>query len=273
MEGMQTVSQGTPVLKNKRAIIFGAGGAVGTAVAKEFAAQGAMVFLSGRTLGAVEQVAEEIRNDGGVASAAQVDALDEQAVRAYLDRLAQEGSIDILLNVTGPQPKDYGNGTPTLELPLEQFLLPLSTLVPSQFITARAAARHMVRQRSGVILFVTAVPAQGGPAVTAIGAAFGAMESLLRCLATDLGPAGVRVVGIRSGAMADTRTIQQSFENVARTLGISTAQVTSLTEQRSLLKRLSTVTDTAHLAAFLASDGARTLTGAIVNASSGIVID
>jgi NAD(P)-dependent dehydrogenase (short-subunit alcohol dehydrogenase family) len=87
-------------------------------------------------------------HEGGIAYAAQVDALDEQAVQAYLDRIAQEtGSIDILLNVMGPQPKDFGNGTSTLELPLEHFLLPLSTLVPSQFITARAAARHMARQR------------------------------------------------------------------------------------------------------------------------------
>jgi 3-oxoacyl-[acyl-carrier protein] reductase len=160
---MKTVSVGTPLLKNKRAVIFGAGGAIGQAVAKEFAAQGAMVFLSGRRLAAIEQVAQEIHQDGGVAYAAQVDALDEQAVHAYLDRVAQEGgSIDILLNATGPQPKDFGNGTSTLELPLEQFLLPLSTLVPSQFITARAAARHMVRQHSGVILFVTAIPARGG---------------------------------------------------------------------------------------------------------------
>src|SRR6516164_9456691 len=219
----------TPILKNKHAVIFGAGGAVGTAVAKEFAAQGATVFLSGRRLATVSQVAEEIHKGGGIAYAAEVDALDEQAVQTYLDGVAQEaGSIDILLNVTGPQPKDYGNGTSTLELPLEQFLLPLTTLVPSQFITARAAARHMVRQHSGVILFVTAIPSQGFANAIAIGSAFGAMESLLRCLAVDLGPAGVRVVGIRSGAMVETRTIQQSFENTARTLGISLAQVMSM---------------------------------------------
>ncbi len=272
---MKTVSVDTPLLKNKHAVIFGAGGAVGTAVAKEFAAQGATVFLSGRTLNAIEQVALEIHKDGGIAYAAGVDALDEQAVQAYLDRVAkEEGSIDILLNAMGPQAKDYGNGTSTMELPLEQFLVPLTTLVPSQFITARSAARHMVRQRSGVILFVTAVPARGfNPNVTAIGTAFGAMESLLRCLAADLGPAGVRVVGIRSGPMLGTRTIEQSLENVAHTLGVSKAQVVSMFEQRSLLKSSSTVADTARLAAFLASDGARTLTGAIVNASSGRVID
>ena len=108
---MKTVSVGTPLLKNKRAVIFGAGGAIGQAVAKEFAAQGATAFLSGRRLAAIEQVAQEIHQDGGVAYAAQVDALDEQAVQAYLDLVAHEaGSIDIHLNATGPQPKDFGNG-------------------------------------------------------------------------------------------------------------------------------------------------------------------
>ncbi len=272
---MSTTSTSTVLLQNKRAVIFGAGGAVGKAVAREFAAQGATVFLSGRTLSTVEQVAQEIQQNGGSAYAAEVDALDEQAVQAYLDRVAQEGgSIDILLNVTGPQPKDYGNGTNTQELPLEQFLLPLSTLVPSQFITARAAARHMLRQHSGVILFVTAgLDISKTPNVTAIGAAFGAMEALLRCLATDLGPAGVRVVGIRTGAMGETRTIKQGVERVVSTMGISQEQVMAQFEQVTLLKRLTSAADTARVAAFLASDGARTITGAIVNASSGRIVD
>ena len=271
---MTTASTSTPLLQNKHAVIFGASGSIGTAVAKEFADQGAEVFLSGRRIAEVEQLAASIREDGGLASAAEVDALDEQAVQAYLDRVAQEaGSIDILLNLTGPQPKDYGNSTRTLELPLEKFLLPLTTLVPSQFITARAAARHMVQQHSGVILFITSLPARGFANASAIGTAFGAMESLLRCLAVDLGPSGVRVVGLRPGAMVETRTIQQSIENATNTLGVRPEQVVSMIEQVSLLKRLTTVADTARLAAFLASDGARTITGAIVNASSGAIID
>ena len=261
------------LLQNKRAVIFGASGAVGSATAKEFAAQGAAVFLSGRTLNAVEQVAQEIRQAGGTAYAAQVDACDEQAVRTYLADVAREGSIDILLNATGPQAKDYGNSTDTLELPLEQYLLPLTTLVPSQFITARAAARHMVQQHAGVILFVTAIVSQGSMGASAIGSAFGAMESLLRCLAIDLGPAGVRVVGIRSGAMIETRTIQQSLENGARRLGVPKEQVAAGFQQRSLLKRFSSAEDTARLATFLVSDTARTLTGTILNASSGSYID
>jgi NAD(P)-dependent dehydrogenase (short-subunit alcohol dehydrogenase family) len=220
-------------------------------------------------------VAREIHQEGGVAYVAQVDALDEKAVKVYLDHVAQDGgSIDILMNVIGPQPRDFDNGGNTLELPLEKFLLPLTTLVPSQFITARAAARHMVRQRSGVILFVTAgLDRTKTPNVTAIGAAFGAMEAFFRCLAADLGPAGVRVVGIHSGPMGETRTIQQGVERVISATGVSKEQVMSQFEQQTLLKRLSTAADTARVAAFLASDGARPITGAIVNATSGRIID
>src|SRR5262249_30130328 len=272
---MDTTLNHTPLLTNKRAVIFGAGGAVGTAIAKEFAVQGATVFLSGRAPTAVVQVAADIRQAGGIAHSAVVDALDEHAAQVYLDRLAQnEGGIDILVNTMGPQVNDYGNATSTLELPLEQFLVPLTTLVPSQFITARAAARHMARQRSGVILFITAgLDLTKTPNVTAIGAAFGAMEALMRCLAADLSPSGVRVLGIRTGAMVETRTIQQGIERVVNTMGVSQAQVISQFEQATLLRRLSTAADTARVAAFLASDAARTITGALVNASSGRIID
>ncbi len=131
----------------------------------------------------------------------------------------------------------------------------------------------MVQQQQGVILFITAIPARGGANTPAIGSAFGAMEALLRCLAADLGPAGVRVVGIRSGAMVETRTIQQSVENTMQRLAMSKEQIISMLEERTLLGYLPTVADTARLAAFLVSDSARALTGTIVNASSGFVID
>jgi enoyl-[acyl-carrier-protein] reductase (NADH) len=131
----------------------------------------------------------------------------------------------------------------------------------------------MVRQHQGVILFLTAVPAVRGPGTSAIGSAFGAMESLLRCLTVELGPEGVRVVGIRSGPMVETRTIQQSFEHVAHQLSVDKEQVVAMQEQASPLRSSPTVADTARLAAFLASDWARALTGVIVNGSSGRVTD
>jgi 3-oxoacyl-[acyl-carrier protein] reductase len=147
-QGLRNAS--SRLLANKHAVIFGAGGDEGSAVAREFATQGAAVFLSGRTLAPVGQVAEEISNHNGTASAAEVDALDARAVQDYVDRVAREaGSIDVALNVMGSPPGDYGNNTPTLELTVEQFSQPMTTLVPSQFITAQAAARHMIEQRSG----------------------------------------------------------------------------------------------------------------------------
>ena len=271
---MATDSGHANLLSGKRVVIFGAGGSVGAGVATEFADQGARVWLSGRALGPVKHVEQEICRSGGTAQAAQVDGLDEIAVERYLHDVVQEhGGIDVVMNVTGPQAKDYANGTSALDLTLEQYLLPLTTLVPSQFITARAAARHMIRQHQGVILFLTAVPALRGPGTSAIGSAFGAMESLLRCLTVELGPEGIRVVGIRSGPMLETRTIQQSFENLAHRLSVPKEQVAAMQEQTSPLHSSPTVADTARLAAFLVSDWARALTGVIVNGSSGRIID
>jgi NAD(P)-dependent dehydrogenase (short-subunit alcohol dehydrogenase family) len=262
------------ILGGKHAVILGAGGAVGSAVAREFAAEGAEVYVSGRAPRGAEQTAGLVKSAGGIAHAAVVDALDEAAVDAYLDVVAERaGSIDILFNAMGPQAKDFGNGTPTVALSLAQFMLPLSTMVQSQFITARAAARHMVRQHAGVILMLTANPARGTPGAAAVGATFGAMEALLRCLAAELGPSGVRVTGIRSGGLAETRTIQQTLENIAQATGAPLAQVRANFEQRTPLKPAATVLDTARLAAFLASDAARPLAGAIVNASGGAVVD
>jgi 3-oxoacyl-[acyl-carrier protein] reductase len=260
-------------LNNKRAVIFGASGGVGSGVAKVFAVQGATVFLSGRNLSKVEKVVSEIRKEGGSAEASEVDALDQRAVDSYLDGLANEGQIDFVLNAIGYPPEDYGNARLPLDVSLEQFTLPLRTIVPSQFITATSAARHMIRQHSGVILFVTANPSRGVAAGVSIGAAFGAMESMLRCLAQAWGPQGVRVVGIRAGPMVDTRTMQETYEIAAKKQGITKEQVKSGFEQVSLLKSSSMVDDTAWLAAFLASNAARTITGAIINANSGRVID
>jgi NAD(P)-dependent dehydrogenase (short-subunit alcohol dehydrogenase family) len=255
-------------------VIFGAGGAVGSAVAKEFASQGARVFLSGHHPGGVEALASDIESTGGLAEARGVDVLDEPSVEAYFEDVVQRaGSVDVVVNLTGPRPQAYSNGRNTLDLPLEHFTLPLTTLVPAQFVTARAAARHMLKQHSGVILLVTAVPSRGLANVSAIGSAFGAMESLTRCLAVDLGPSGVRVVCIRSGAMIDTPTIQASLDNAARQLSLSKEQAAARLEQATLLKRLPTAADTARLAAFLVSDAACAMTGVIVNASSGSVVD
>jgi 3-oxoacyl-[acyl-carrier protein] reductase len=261
-------------LEDKTAVIFGAGGEVGSAVAKELAVQGARVFLSGRTKTHVQEVAQTISSHGGTAAAAEVDALDEDAVTSYLDDVAAAaGRIDILFNAMGPQAVEYRNATSTMELAAEAFMLPLTTIVRSQFITARAAARHFVTAGSGVIVFLTATPSQGLSNTAAIGAAYGAIESLTRSLAVDLSPLGVRVVCVRSMLMAETRVGQQTIEMGAEAMGVPKERMADIITSRPLLRRSPTLAETAKLVSFVASEEANTLTGAIVNSSSGLVLD
>jgi NAD(P)-dependent dehydrogenase (short-subunit alcohol dehydrogenase family) len=154
------------LLQDKSAVIYGASGAVGSAVARVFAQEGARVFLTGRKPEAVEALAKEIVTAGGRAEAAQVDALDEQAVEAHLDNVMKSArSVDVSFNAMGI-PQQGIQGIPLAELPVDSFMLPVVAYTRGQFLTARAAGRRMVQQRSGVILMHTPEPARlGAPLV------------------------------------------------------------------------------------------------------------
>jgi NAD(P)-dependent dehydrogenase (short-subunit alcohol dehydrogenase family) len=220
-------------------------------------------------------VADAISVDGRTAAAVEVDALDEDAVNRHLDDVvAIVGRIDIFFDAMGPQPSEYGNGTSTMDLPVQQFMVPITQIVPSLFITARSAARHMARQGSGVLVFLSATPSRGvAPSTSAIGAAYGAVEAVSRSLAVELGPRGVRVVCVRSMGMAETRTMEQTYDIGARAMGVPKAKMAELVTSKALLRRSPSLGDTAKLISFLASDEARSITGAIVNSSSGQVLD
>ena len=265
----------THLLQDKTAVIFGANGSIGAAVAKEFAAEGARVFLAGRTKPSLQAVAKQISATGGEVRTAVVDVLDDAGVSHFIeDVVKRAGSIDVVLDAAGPRAEEYGNGKLAVELPIEEFMVPLTRMVRSRFITARAAARHMVRQHSGVIIFVTGSPARPHVSgATAIGAAFGAMENLAANLAFELSPSGVRVVCIRTLANIDSRSIQDTMEVVARQLGISQDQAVAQIAQSNFLKAPATVADTANAAVLVASDRARMLTGTVVNATAGAALD
>lgn len=263
------------ILQEKAAIVFGAGGSIGAAVAKEFAAEGALVFLAGRTRTSLEAVAKQITASGGQARTAVVDAFDDVGVNQYVAGIVKQvGRIDVVLDAAGPLAKEYGNGKNALDLSIDEFVVPLVTMVRSRFITARAAARHMIKQRSGVIIFVTGSPARAhAPGVTAIGAAFGAMESLAENLAFEVSPFGVRVVCVRTLANTDSRSIQDTMDFLAGQLNITKEQAIAHIAQSSLLKKPATVQDTANAAVLIASDRGRMLTGTVVNATAGAALD
>lgn len=262
-------------LQGKYAVVFGAGGSIGAAVAKEFAAEGAEVFLSGRTKTNVEAVTKQITTEGGRAHAAVVDAEDHEAVEAYVDGIAKgTGRIDVVFNAVGPLVATYGNGKHATDLAIEEFMVPLTTIVKSQFITARTAARHMVKQRSGVIIFLTGSPARGHvEGATAIGAAFGAIETFMENLAVEVGPVGVRSVCLRTTANTDSRTIQQTMDILASKMNAPREQMIARIASFNFLKIPASVADTAKVATFLASDRARMMTGTVVNATAGAALD
>src|SRR5260370_33455052 len=171
-------------------------------------------------------VMKKITTAGGKAHVTVLDALDDAAVNQYIDGLAkQSGRIDVVFNATGPLVKEYGNGKLAVDLPIEEFMTPMTTVVKSQFITARAAARHMRQQRSGVIIFLTGSPARGHvEGATAIGTAFGAIESLTENLAVEVSPAGVRDVCLRTTGNTDSRRIQTTVDEFVSAANITKEQ-------------------------------------------------
>src|SRR5262249_55091389 len=256
-------------------VVFGAAGTIGAAVAREFAAAGAEVFLSGRTKSHVDAVAKHITASGGRAHAAVVDTLDDTAVNQYISSIVNDtGKVDIVLDAAGPLAKEYGNTKMAVDLPIEEFMVPLETMVRSRFITARAAARQMVKQHAGVIILVTGSPARPHvPGATAIGAAFSAMENLTQNLAFEVGPLGVRVVCVRTLANIDSRSIQDTMGFLAGQLNITKDQAVAPTAQSNFLKVPATVQDTANAAVLMASDQARMMTGTVINATAGAALD
>ena len=204
-----------------------------------------------------------------------IDALDDAAVNEYINGIVkQTGRIDIAFNAVGPLASEYGNGTNAVDLPIEEFMVPLTRVVKSQFITARAAARHMLKQRSGVIIFLTGSPARGHvEGATAIGSAFGAIESLTENMAVELGPAGVRVVCLRTTVNIDSRSIQQTMDILAGKMKVTKDQMIARMASLNFLKVPANTSDTAKAAVFLASDSARMMTGTVLNSTAGAALD
>ena len=262
------------MLKNKIAVIHGAGGGIGAAVARAFALDGASVFLTGRRRASVEAVAGEIVSAGGSAQAAEVDALDERAVDKHLQSVIDEaGRVDISFNAVGiPNAKILG--VPLTEMDVEQFSLPITAYAKSYFLTARLAARRMIPNKSGVIMTVTAIPGRTGtPLNGGYGPAMAAKEALTRDLSAELAPQGIRVLGLRPHAMPETNMIKELFELKSKASGTTWEQFQNYLADWSHPRRVMTLAEMANMAVFMASDKASGMTGTTVNLTMGSVAD
>jgi NAD(P)-dependent dehydrogenase (short-subunit alcohol dehydrogenase family) len=247
------------LLEERNAVIYGGGGSIGGAVARAFAREGATVHLAGRTRAKLDAVADAIRSAGGRAETAHVDALDEGAVDAHADAVvATHGSLDISMCLISQQDVQ---GTPLVEMAVDDFMRPVDVTTRSMFITARAAARHMIRQRSGVIL------AFGGygdpwPNLGGLQVAFQAAEALRRALSVELGPHGIRVVTLQTNGIPESIT-DPGFRS----------RIESGIVDNTMLGRAATFEDVGNAAAFVASDWARTVTASKINITCGGFVD
>ena len=252
------------LLQTKNAVIYGAGGSLGGAVARALASAGAKVFLTGKKLNSIKSLEKDILASGGNVEIAEVDAMDEQAINDHLTKIiGRNGTVDISFNAIGWQDTQ---DTPLVEMTLADFIRPVNIAMQTQFLTATAAGRAMIKQKSGVILSLTATPGGiGYPKVGGFGPACCAVESFSRDLASELGVHGIRVINIRSAGSPDSRPFVEALRNG----GDQVKDFITKLEEDTMLKKLPMMADIANVAAFLASDLAGKITGVTIDVTSG----
>jgi NAD(P)-dependent dehydrogenase (short-subunit alcohol dehydrogenase family) len=252
------------ILRNKNAIIYGAGGSLGGAVAKAFAEAGARVFLTGRNLLSVQKTANEILASGGKAEIEEVDGFDERAINDHIESVAQKaGTVDISFNAVGV---DVTQNTPLVDMAADDFIRPITLTLQTRFLTAKAAGRVMMKQGSGVILTLTATPGGiGYPFTGGFAPACCAVECLSANLASELGIYGVRVVNIRSGGSPDSKV----FKDAIAVNPTAMESILRKMEEDTMLKKLPLMADIANAAVFLASDMSGKITGVTIDVTSG----
>ncbi len=260
------------LLERKNAVVYGGGGAIGGAVARAFAREGARVFLAGRTYEPVAAVADEISAGGGLAQAAEVDALDEAAVEAHVAAVAAEvPAIDASFNALGMEDVQ---GSPLLDMTLDDFAKPVIKAARMQFLTARAVARRMVEKGSGVLLTITAPTSRHATAnIGGFGVACSAVEGLWRTLAAELGPHGVRLVCLRSIGSPDTPDLRAMFRAHAAAADVTPQEVEADFGSGTLLGRLPLLAEVAEVATVMASERTSALTGTFINVTCGSPVD
>ncbi|WP_300601302.1 SDR family oxidoreductase [Niabella sp.] len=251
------------LLKNKNAVIYGAGGSLGTTIARALAKEGAHVFVTGHRKEPLQELSAAINDSGGKATMAVVDALDQPVVNEHLLRVAAAGTVDISMNLIGLEDTQ---DIPLTEMNLEDFLKPVSRAMRSHFITATAAGRIMQQQRTGIILSLTATPGGiGYPLTGGFGPTCCAIEGFSRNLASELGPYGVRVVNIRSAGSPDSKV----FRDFAAMYPALSDTVLGNMRNDTMLKELPLMQDIADTAVFLCSGKAARITGTTIDVTAG----
>lgn len=260
------------LLKDKTAIVYGGSGAVGGAVAKAYAREGAHVFLVARNRAGLEAVAGEIKANGGRADIATIDAMDRASVDTHLaDVVAKAGPVKLMFNGVS---WDDTQGELLTDMPFERMLAPIRSSMTTWFHTGTAVARHMGENGGGVIVGITANVARWPvPYVGGFGVACAAVENYLRQLGMENGPNGVRVCWVRSPGSPDAPGVREAWQLRANELGVSFDEVHREFAKDTPLRKVTALAQVADAAVLLSSDLAAGMTATLANATGGAQVD
>ncbi len=260
------------LLKDRTAIVYGASGAVGSAVARAFAREGARVILAARRRELLDEVAKDILSLGGLAEVMTVDAMDVHAIESHLDAVSSRfGPVTLMFNAI---PWDDIQGQSLAEMPFEQFIAPIRNGLTTWFHTGTILARHMSKHGGGTILGITAnAGRQPFANVGGFGIACAAVEHYLRQLAVEHGPSQVRICWVRSPGSPDAPGVREAWELYGEQKGMTFEEVHREFSKDVPLRRITPLAQVANAAVLLASDLAAGMTATMANATGGSQVD
>lgn len=259
------------LLHGKAALVTGAAGGIGLAVAEAYAAHGAQVLLADVQAGPTKEAAAALcARRPGAAAALTLDVTDEAATHAAVaECVSRFGRLDIAVANAGILAL-----RPATELTLADWNRVLAVNLTGAFLTARTAAAQMLRQGSqgrggGRILFTSSLfGLRGGVENAAYSASKFGMIGLMQCMAAELAPAGILVNAVCPGQM-DTAMIRQLFVERAALRGVPEAEVRGALERRIPVGHLGPMEDLAGTYVYLASDLSRYVTGQSIAVDGG----
>lgn len=260
------------LLTGRTSIVYGASGAVGGAVARAFAREGARVVLAARRREPLDEVSKDIGRSGGLAEVMTVDATDRIAVQRHLDEVTHRlGPVTLMFNAIS---WDDTQGQVLSEMSFDRFFAPIQTSLTTWFHTGTALAKHMAQHGGGTILGITANAAREPySAVGGFGVACAAVEHYLRQLAVENGPAQVRVCWVRSPGSPDAPGMREAWQLYGNQKGLTFEEVHREFAKDVPLRRVTPLAQVANAAVLLASDLAAGMTATMANATGGAQVD
>ena len=200
-------------LRGKVAVVTGAGRGIGRAIVQALAGQEAQVVLAARTAEQIESVAEQIRADGGQATAIRTDITDESSVRDLFGQVQQSGRLDILINCAG-----IGRFGPLKDFSSDDFDQVLAVNLRGTFLCCREAVKIMAEQKSGFIINISSVVGfKGYPKQAAYTASKHGMVGLTKSLAVEVQEHNLRVSLVHPGGV-DTEMATQARADLDRSI-------------------------------------------------------